>query len=102
MLDVLIQGGTLVDGSGEPARSGDVGIRDGKIVAIGSIDEDARETIDFVHDQWLPIHLDGARLFNAATATGVPAKTLLAQVNSTSICLSKGLGCPLGSSAGAK
>jgi len=45
----------------------------------------------------LPLHTDGARLFNAAAAAGVPAKTLLAPVNSTSICLSKGLGCPLGS-----
>lgn len=46
MLDVLIQGGTLVDGSGAPARPADLGIRDGRIVAIGKIDEDARETID--------------------------------------------------------
>jgi N-acyl-D-aspartate/D-glutamate deacylase len=46
MLDVLIQGGTIVDGSGEPRRVGDLGIRDGRIVAIGQIDEEARQTID--------------------------------------------------------
>ncbi|MBW2386251.1 MAG: amidohydrolase family protein [Deltaproteobacteria bacterium] len=49
MLDVLIEGGTLVDGSGAPARPADVGIRDGRIVAIeerGGIGEPAKQTID--------------------------------------------------------
>ncbi|MDE0909933.1 MAG: amidohydrolase family protein [Myxococcota bacterium] len=46
MLDVLIQGGTLVDGSGADARPGDLGIRDGRIVAIGRVDEPARKTVD--------------------------------------------------------
>lgn len=46
MLDVLIQGGTVVDGTGEAPRQADLGIRDGRIVAIGKIDEEARETID--------------------------------------------------------
>ena len=45
MLDVLIKGGTIVDGSGQPARKGDIGIRDGRIAAIGTISEAARETI---------------------------------------------------------
>ena len=46
MYDILIQGGTLVDGSGEPARRADVGIRAGRIVAIGQLSGPARETID--------------------------------------------------------
>ena len=46
MLDVLIKGGTIVDGSGQPGRTGDIGIRDGRIAAIGQITEAARETID--------------------------------------------------------
>ncbi len=46
MLDVLIKGGTLVDGSGQPGRKADIGIRDGRIAAIGQITEAARETID--------------------------------------------------------
>ena len=46
MLDVVVRGGTIVDGSGDAARSGDVGIRDGRIVALGQVDEDARKTID--------------------------------------------------------
>ncbi|GHA16701.1 threonine aldolase [Devosia pacifica] len=43
------------------------------------------------------LHLDGARLFNAATALGVSAKTLTAQFDTVSMCLSKGLGAPVGS-----
>jgi N-acyl-D-aspartate/D-glutamate deacylase len=46
MLDLIIRGGSIVDGTGGSARSGDVGIRDGRIVAIGHVDEQAREEID--------------------------------------------------------
>ncbi len=46
MLDLKIVGGTIVDGSGSPRYQGDVGIRDGMIVAVGEVGEDARETID--------------------------------------------------------
>jgi threonine aldolase len=45
----------------------------------------------------LPIHLDGARIFNAATALGVPAAALGAGFDSVQFCLSKGLGAPVGS-----
>jgi N-acyl-D-aspartate/D-glutamate deacylase len=46
VLDYLIKGGTLVDGSGAARRVADVGIRDGRVVAVGSVDEPAIETID--------------------------------------------------------
>ena len=46
MLDSVIRGGTVVDGTGAPARRADVGIRDGSIVEIGTITEEAAETID--------------------------------------------------------
>lgn len=45
----------------------------------------------------LPIHLDGARLFNAEVATGVPAARLAAAATTVTSCLSKGLGAPVGS-----
>jgi N-acyl-D-aspartate/D-glutamate deacylase len=46
MLDLLLRGGSLIDGTGAPARRADLGIREGRIAAIGAIDEPARETID--------------------------------------------------------
>ena len=45
----------------------------------------------------MKLHVDGARLFNAATALGVDARTLVAEADSVSICLSKGLAAPVGS-----
>jgi threonine aldolase len=44
-----------------------------------------------------PVHCDGARLFNAAVALGVPASTLAAPVDTVMFCLSKGLAAPVGS-----
>ncbi|MDQ1479681.1 MAG: hypothetical protein QOI44_542 [Actinomycetota bacterium] len=46
MLDCVIKGGSVVDGTGTPARQADVGVRDGRIVEIGTINEGATETID--------------------------------------------------------
>ncbi len=46
MLDIRINGGTIVDGTGRSGYRGDVGIRGGRIVAIGEVGEAARETID--------------------------------------------------------
>jgi threonine aldolase len=45
----------------------------------------------------LAIHLDGARLFNAAVASGVPARDMARRFDSVSVCFSKGLGAPVGS-----
>lgn len=49
------------------------------------------------HRHGVPVHMDGARLFNAAVALGVPAAALAAPVDSVTFCLSKGLSAPVGS-----
>ena len=47
MLDYVIKGGTIVDGTGADRRQGDIGVRDGVIVEVGgSITESAKQTID--------------------------------------------------------
>jgi len=56
---------------------------------IDAIAETARE-----HD--LNLHLDGARIVNAATALGVPSAEIGRRFDAVTLCLSKGLGCPLG------
>src|SRR5436309_8806871 len=60
MLDLLVRGGTLIDGTGAPRATGDVGIRGGKIAAVGRVDELARRTIDadglWVTPGWVDIH----------------------------------------------
>jgi threonine aldolase len=48
-------------------------------------------------DRKLPVHLDGARIFNAAVALGVDVKTLTRGFDTVMFCLSKGLGAPVGS-----
>ncbi|MHB1132274.1 MAG: GntG family PLP-dependent aldolase [Chloroflexota bacterium] len=45
----------------------------------------------------LPIHIDGARIFNAAVALGIEAKEVVRDAESVTFCLSKGLSCPVGS-----
>lgn len=49
------------------------------------------------HDLAVPVHLDGARLFDAAVALDVPASRFVDPVDSVMFCLSKGLGAPVGS-----
>jgi threonine aldolase len=49
------------------------------------------------HDNGCAAHIDGARLFNAVIATGTSASRMVKEYDSISICLSKGLGTPVGS-----
>jgi threonine aldolase len=58
--------------------------------------EELRAVTDFARERGLATHLDGARLLNAAVATGVPAAEIGALFDTVTLCLSKGLGCPLG------
>jgi len=52
---------------------------------------------EFAHERGLRVHLDGARIFNAAAALGVDAKALTAGVDTVQFCFSKGLAAPVGS-----
>lgn len=52
---------------------------------------------DLIHTHKLFLHLDGARIFNAAVALGIQAKDLAAPADSVTFCLSKGLCAPVGS-----
>ena len=56
-----------------------------------------RQAGELARDRGLGVHLDGARLFNAAVACGVPAREIARHFDTVSICLSKGLGAPVGS-----
>jgi len=52
---------------------------------------------DGAHSMGLPVHMDGARLFNAAAAAGRGVAEITAKVDTVMFCLSKGLGAPVGS-----
>ncbi|MCJ7576658.1 MAG: low-specificity L-threonine aldolase [Dehalococcoidia bacterium] len=55
------------------------------------------EVCNLAHRRGLKVHLDGARIFNAGVALGVPARALAQSVDSVTVCLSKGLSAPVGS-----
>jgi threonine aldolase len=59
--------------------------------------EALRAASDEAHAHGLRVHLDGARIFNAAVALGVPASEIAACADTVTFCLSKGLACPIGS-----
>jgi threonine aldolase len=59
--------------------------------------EQTRSVAQVARRHNMKVHLDGARIFNAAVALGVSAKSLVADVDSVQFCLSKGLAAPVGS-----
>lgn len=58
--------------------------------------DELESVVDAARDVGLAVHLDGARLFNAAVAQDVPPAVIAARFDTVTVCLSKGLGCPLG------
>ena len=59
--------------------------------------DNVEQICQWAHENGLKTHLDGARLFNAVTATGISAKKWASHFDTVSICFSKGLGAPVGS-----
>jgi threonine aldolase len=81
------------------ARTGLVSIENTHNFAGGSVMplDIFSEICDQAHALGLPVHLDGARIFNAAIFLGVPVSQLTAKADTVMFCLSKGLGAPVGS-----
>jgi threonine aldolase len=59
--------------------------------------EQTKAVADFAHARGMRVHLDGARIFNAAAALGVEARDLVRDVDTVQFCFSKGLAAPVGS-----
>jgi threonine aldolase len=59
--------------------------------------EQVREIAELARKHGLQLHLDGARLWNASVATGIPEAQYAAPFDTVSVCFSKGLGAPVGS-----
>lgn len=64
--------------------------------AVMTIDRQ-RQVQDAAHEKGIPVHLDGARIFNAAAALGVDVRQVAEGFDTVMFCLSKGLGAPVGS-----
>ncbi len=65
----------------------------GTVMPLSCLDEIVAES----HSRGIPVHLDGARIFNAATAIGAPVARLARGCDTVMVCLSKGLSAPSGS-----
>jgi threonine aldolase len=81
------------------AKTGLVSLENTHNMAGGTIIPPAvfDQICDNAHAAGLPVHLDGARVFNAAIALGIPVARLTAKADTIMFCLSKGLGAPVGS-----
>ncbi len=59
--------------------------------------DDTAAVAEIAHKHGVPLHVDGARIFNASVALETPVTELVKDADSVSFCLSKGLSCPIGS-----
>lgn len=69
----------------------------GTVGAVPLSPEYTRQVAELAHQHNLKLHIDGARIFNAATAYNVAPAEIIAGADSMTFCLSKGLGAPVGS-----
>src|SRR5450759_1951262 len=83
----------------DAAKTGLVSLENTHNMAGGTVTppEIFDEVCDRVHEAGLRVHVDGARIFNASVALGIPVAQLTAKADTVMFCLSKGLGAPVGS-----
>jgi len=81
------------------AQTGLIALENTHNMAGGSLlpQENKEEIVRCAHEKGIPVHLDGARIFNAAAATGLSVAELARGCDSVMFCLSKGLSAPAGS-----
>jgi threonine aldolase len=81
------------------AQTGLISLENTNNIAGGSVYpvEAVEEICDGAHAVGIPVHLDGARIFNAAAALGKPVAAITRKFDTVMFCLSKGLGAPVGS-----
>lgn len=89
----------LKPGGPHAARTGAIEIENTHNMAGGRVysQEVIDDICDRAHDAGVPVHMDGARIFNASAATGKPVREIAAKVDTVMFCLSKALGAPAGS-----
>jgi threonine aldolase len=89
----------LKSGGPHSSRTGAIEIENTHNMAGGRVypQEIVDDICDRAHHAGVPVHMDGARVFNAAEATGKPVREIAAKVDTLMFCLSKALGAPVGS-----
>ena len=80
-------------------RTGLIALENTHTFCGGSVltQDDIASVSSVAHEHDLPLHVDGARIFNAAVYLETPVSELVKDADSVSFCLSKGLSCPIGS-----
>jgi threonine aldolase len=93
-----IRASTHADGSFHTPRTSIVALEDTHNTAGGAVWplDELEAVIATARELGIHVHLDGARLFNAAVAQGVAPAEIAGRFDTVNVCLSKGLGCPLG------
>ncbi len=89
----------LKAGGPHAARTGAIEIENTHNMAGGRVypQETIDDICDRAHDCGVPVHMDGARIFNASAASGRPVREIAAKADTVMFCLSKALGAPAGS-----
>jgi len=87
------QGSAFVPRTGLIAVENTHNAAGGRVTPVGVMDAIAA----VARERGLPVHVDGARLWNAAVAAGVPVARLVRDATTVMVSFSKGLGCPVGS-----